>query len=45
MLVIISDNEMFGVDLRKLIFCFFIRMSDDVVGVEADYHEKLRNLF
>ena len=34
-LVIIGDNEMVDVDLRKLIFYFFIRMSDDGVGVEA----------
>mgnify|MGYP000718757410 CR=1 FL=1 len=45
MLVIIGDNETVGVDLRKPIFCFFIKMSDDGVGVEADYHEKVRNLF
>ena len=31
------------VDLRKLIFLgFLVRMSDDGVGVEADYHEKVR---
>ena len=38
MLVIIGDNEMVDVDLRKLFFCFLIRMNDDGVGVEADYH-------
>ena len=43
--MIINDNEMVDVDLRKPIFCFFIEMSDDSVGVEADYHEKVRNLF
>ena len=31
-LVIIGDNKMVDVDLRKLIFCFLIRMSDDGVG-------------
>ena len=40
-MVIIGDNEMVDVDLRKLIFCFFIRMSNDGVGVEAYYHEEV----
>ena len=43
MLVIISNNEMVDVDLWKLIFCFLIKMSDDGVGVEADYHEKVHD--
>ena len=40
-MVIIGDNEMVVLDLRKLFFSsFLVRMSDDGVGVEADYHEK-----
>ena len=39
-LVIIGDNEMVDVDLRKLSFCFFIRMSDYGMGVKACYHEE-----
>ena len=39
-LAITGDNETIDVDSRKLIFCFFIRMSDDGVGVEAYYHEE-----
>ena len=39
----IGDNEMVDVDLRKLFFWFFlVRMSDDGVGVETDYPEKVR---
>ena len=45
MMGIIGDNQMVDVDLRKPIFCFFIEMSDDGVGVEADYHEKVRYFF
>ena len=42
-MVIIGDNEMVVLDLRKLIFsCFLVRMSDDGVGVEAHFHEKVR---
>ena len=34
---------MVDVDLRKLFFWFFlVRMSDDGVGVETDYPEKVR---
>ena len=34
------------VDLRKLIFLgFLVRMSDDGVGVEAYYHEKVTSFF
>ena len=34
---------MVDVDLRKLFFWgFFVKLSDDGVGVEADYHEKVR---
>ena len=40
--MIIGDNEMVDVDLRKLIFYILIRMSDDGVGVEAYYHEEAR---
>mgnify|MGYP000105409961 FL=1 len=32
-------------DLRNLIFWFLVRMSDDSVGVEAYYHEKVRYFF
>ena len=33
-------------DLRKLIFLgFLVRMSDDGVGVEAYYHEKVTSFF
>ena len=28
-----------------MIFCFLFKMSDDGVGVEADYHEKVRIFF
>ena len=45
MLVIFNDSEIVYVDLRKLIFCSLIRMSDDGVGAEADYYEKVRNFF
>ena len=45
MMGIIGDNQMVDVDLRKPIFCFLVRMSDDGVGVEADYHEKVRYFF
>ena len=43
--MIIGDSEMVDVDLRKLIFCFFIKISDDGVGVEAYYHEEVRKRF
>ena len=41
-MVIIGNNEMVDVDLRKLISCLLIMMSDDGVGVEAYYHEEVR---
>mgnify|MGYP007059119482 CR=1 FL=1 len=45
-MVIIGDSEMVVVDLRKLFFwVFLVRMSDDGVGVEADYHEKVKSCF
>ena len=44
-LLIIGDNKMVDVDLRKLIFCFLIRMSDDGVGPEVDFYEYVRNYF
>ena len=43
--VIIGDSEMVDVDVRKLVFCFLIRMNDVGVGAEADYYEKVRNCF
>ena len=36
MLLIIGDSEMIDVDWRKFIFWFFVRMSDGVVGAEAN---------
>ena len=45
MLVIFNDSEIVYVDLRKLIFCSLIRMSDDGVGAEAEYYEKVRTFF
>ena len=44
-MVIIGNNEMVDVDLRKLISCLLIMMSDDGVGVEAYYHEEVRKHF
>ena len=40
-MLIIGDNEMVVLHLRKLFFSsFLVRMSDDCMGVESDYHEK-----
>ena len=36
---ILDDNELIDVALRKLIFLFFIMMSDYGVGMEADFHD------
>ena len=36
---------MVDVDLRKLIFYFLIRMSDDGMGVKAYYYEDVRKRF
>ena len=44
-LVIINDNKMVDLNLRKLISHFFIRVSDDGVGFEAYYHEEVRKSF
>ena len=44
-MVIIGNNEMVDVDLRKLISCLLIGMSDDSVGVEAYYDEEVRKRF
>ena len=46
LLGILDDNKMVDVALRKLIFLIiFIRMSDYGVGIEADFHEYVRNCF
>ena len=44
-LVLIRDIQMVDVEMRKLVFCFVIKMRDDGVGAEEEYYEKVRTFW